>query len=66
MSLYPTYAAADPDGRLSAQDQWTEEDDARLETLDQAFLDLDSSADTDLVMHYAATYIAAHPGEFPT
>jgi hypothetical protein len=63
MRLYPTYAAADPDERLSASDQWTEEDDARLEVLDQAFYDL--SAKRELVMHYAAPYVAAHPDEFP-
>lgn len=66
MSLYPTYAAADPDGRLSAQDQWTDEDEARFEALDQAFFELESAAETDLVMHYAAAYIAAHPDEFPS
>ena len=61
--LYPTFAATDPDERLSASDQWTDEDEAQLEALDQTFYAL--SEKRDLVRHYAAAYVTAHPDEFP-
>lgn len=62
--LYPTFAADDPDERLSASDEWTDEEEARLERLDQSFYRL--AERRDLVAHYAATYVSTHPGEFPT
>jgi hypothetical protein len=77
--LYPTFAAIDPDERLSASDQWTDEDEAQLEALDQSFYA--PSEKRDLVRHYAAAYVAhtqtssstiegnvslsRHPGDIP-
>ena len=63
MRLYPTFAATDPMERLSASDHWTDEDEARLEALDETFYDL--SQNRDRVRHYAAAYVTAHPEEFP-
>lgn len=62
--LYPTFTADDPGERLSASDKWTDEEEARLESLDQSFYRL--AEGRDLVAHYAAAYVSSHPGEFPT
>jgi hypothetical protein len=61
--LYPSFSADDPDERLSASEAWTDEDEARLESLDESYYRLAESR--DLVAHYAAAYVSAHPGEFP-
>ena len=60
--LYPSFAADDPDERLSASEKWTDEEEARLESLDESFYAL--SEERDLVRHYASAYVAAHPDEF--
>ncbi|NEM07153.1 DMP19 family protein [Geodermatophilus normandii] len=60
--LYPTFAAGDADERLSASDSWTQEDETRLETLDESFYAL--AEQRDLVEHYAASYVAAYPEDF--
>lgn len=61
--LYPTFAADSPTQRLSASEQWTAKQEAKLDALDQAFFRLE--ADRDLVENYAAAYVTAHPEEFP-
>lgn len=61
--LYPSFSADDPDERLSASEAWTDGDEARLEGLDESYHRLAESR--DLVAHYAAAYVSAHPGEFP-
>jgi hypothetical protein len=62
--LYPTFAAADADERLGASDEWTHEDEARSESLDESFFRL--AEDRDLIGHYAAAYVSGHPEEFST
>jgi len=62
LDLYPTFAGDDPMERLSASEQWTGDDEARLDALEAAFGDL--QAQRDLVEHYAAAYVTAHPEEF--
>ena len=62
--LYPTFAADNPGERLSASEAWTDEDETRRESLDESFYRLAESG--DLVEHYAATYVSAYPGEFPS
>lgn len=61
--LYPSFAADDPDERLSASDEWTDEGEARLESLDKSFYRLAESR--HLIEHYAAAFVSAHPGDFP-
>jgi hypothetical protein len=60
--LYPTCAADDPTTRLSASERWADADEARLERLDEAFYRL--AEEHDLVGHFAAAYVSAHPDEF--
>ncbi len=60
--LYPTFAANEADDRLSAADAWTDEDEARLEGLDESFFAL--AEERDLVEYYATSYVAAHPEDF--
>lgn len=60
--LYPTFAADDPDVRLSASEEWSDEDEARLERLDRDFHRLEGGR--GLVEYHAATYVSAHPAEF--
>jgi hypothetical protein len=60
--LYPTFAANEADDRLSAGDDWTDEDEARLEGLDESFFAL--AEERDLVEYYATSYVAAHPEDF--
>ena len=62
--MYPSFAADDPDERLSASEDWTDDEEARLESLDESYYRL--AGRRDLVAHYAAAYVSAHPGEFPT
>ena len=63
MRLYPTFAADHPSERLSASEAWTDEDEARLQRLDESFHRLAEGG--DLVEHHAAGYVSAHPAEFP-
>jgi hypothetical protein len=64
MRLYPSFAADDADERLSASEEWTDEEEARLESLDESYYRLAESH--DLVTHYATAYVSAHLDEFPT
>ena len=63
MRLYPTFAADHPGERLSASEEWTNEEEARLQSLDASFYRLAEGG--DLVEHHAAAYVSAHPAEFP-
>jgi hypothetical protein len=62
--LYPDWAAGTPDERSSAAEAWTDAEQTRLDALDEAFYRL--AEERDLVEHYAAGYVTAHPEEFPT
>ncbi|SNR59549.1 DMP19 family protein [Blastococcus mobilis] len=62
--LYPHWAAGTPAERSSAAEGWTDAEEARRDALDEAFYRL--AAERNLVEHYAAGYVAAHPEEFPT
>ncbi len=62
--LYPHCAAGTPGQRSSAAEGWTDEEEALLHALDEAFYRL--AEERDLIEHYAAGYVTTHPEEFPT
>ena len=62
VALYPTAGLDTEDARLSASEQWGDDEEAALDALDEAFYRLQERR--HLVDDHAAAYVAAHPAEF--